>query len=316
LIKNYIFASDFYFFKNSLIMKFLLKKCLALATIAISTLPIWSQGRKQLIDNDWKFHKGELTAEASENSYDDSEWRIVNLPHDWSIEGAPSADEPSGNDGGYRPTGKGWYRKTIDIAKTDAVKTGESENKRWFLYFEGVYMDAEVFINGKSLGTHHYGYSSFIHDITNQIKTGQNTIAVSVDNSKQKNCRWYTGSGIYRHVWLICTDEVYFKHWGTFITTPSIKADMAEINISTDISNASKQDRHIEILTKLIDKNGNEVGKGKKSLSIKPGETTNIAQSVNIHNPQMWSPETPSLYKAELTIMENGKNKDRITETF
>lgn len=275
-----------------------------------------AQTRNILFDADWKFHKGELTEQAGEADFDDSAWRIVNLPHDWSIEGAPAEDEPSGNDGGYRPTGKGWYRKTFEFAKTDELRKVQKANKRFSLYFEGVYMNAEVYVNGQSLGTHHYGYSSFLHDVTDLLTEGTNTIAVSVDNSLQKNCRWYTGSGIYRHVWLICTDELHFKHWSTFITTPQVSQQEATISVATEVTNDSKSPKDVTVEATLIDSKGNHVGKGSKAISIKAGETMNVEQLISISNPQLWSPDTPATYKAELTINENGTVKDRIVETF
>lgn len=275
-----------------------------------------AQTRKILFDADWKFHKGELTEQAGKADFDDSAWRIVNLPHDWSIEGAPAEDEPSGNDGGYRPTGKGWYRKTFEFTKTDELRKGQKANKRFSLYFEGVYMNAEAYVNGQSLGTHHYGYSSFLHDVTDLLTEGTNTIAVSIDNSLQKNCRWYTGSGIYRHVWLICTDELHFKHWSTFITTPQVSQQEATISVATEVTNDSKSPKDVTVEATLIDSKGNHVGKGSKAISIKAGETMNVKQLISISNPQLWSPDTPATYKAELTINENGTVKDRIVETF
>lgn len=297
-------------------MNNLIKKSILL-TIFIAVIgQAQAQTRKILFDADWKFHKGELTEQAGKADFDDSAWRIVNLPHDWSIEGAPAEDEPSGNDGGYRPTGKGWYRKTFEFAKTDELRKVQKANKRFSLYFEGVYMNAEVYVNGQSLGTHHYGYSSFLHDVTDLLKEGTNTIAVSIDNSLQKNCRWYTGSGIYRHVWLICTDELHFKHWGTFITTPQVSQQEAAISVATEVTNDSKSPKDVTVEATLIDSKGNHAGKGSKAISIKAGETMNVEQLISISNPQLWSPDTPATYKAELTINENGTVKDRIVETF
>ena len=140
--------------------------------------------RKQLFDADWQF------------SGDSTKWRTVNLPHDWSIECEFDKDAPAGHDGAYLPTGKGWYKKEF------RVESSELRDKKLRLYFEGVYMNAEVYVNGQRAGGHPYGYSSFFVDITPYAKIGQNEVEVRVDNSQQKNCRWYSGSGIYRHVWL------------------------------------------------------------------------------------------------------------------
>ena len=175
-----------------------------LAALALSLTSVVAQQRRALIDADWEFAQEGQSVVS------------VNLPHDWSIQGVPTVDEPAGNDGGYYPTGKGEYRKVLHL------KT-KGDDRRYSLYFEGVYMNAEVIVNGTSTGTQHYGYSSFLRDVTELLREGDNEVVVRVDNSQQKNCRWYTGSGIYRHVWLIETADVHFKHWGTFVTTPVVE---------------------------------------------------------------------------------------------
>ena len=285
-----------------------MKRLLSLILI-LMVLGVNAQERKTLFDFDWKFLQGEGSEECGKADFDDSKWRTVDLPHDWSIEGVPSADEPSGNDGGYYPTGKGWYRKVLTLDKKDL-------QKRLNLYFEGVYMDAEVFVNGKSLGTHHYGYSSFIHDITPYVQAGKNVIAVSVDNSKQKNCRWYSGSGIYRHVWLIATDDVHFKHWGTFITTPQVNGEKAAVSVAAEITNDGETDKDVLVGVVIFDNKGDEKGKAEKTVSIKKGETVTVGQMVDVAGPQLWSPDSPSLYTAKLTVKENDKVVDQIEESF
>ena len=158
--------------------------------------------RKQLFDYDWKFFLGDAS-EAKTNDFNDSGWRKLDLPHDWSIEGKVNPKNPTKGAGGYFPAGIGWYRKNFQVP--DSWKA-----KKTAVYFEGVYMNSEVFINGKSLGVHPYGYTSFSYDLTPYLNFGkENVIAVRVDNSQQMNSRWYSGSGIYRHVWMIATDSVY-----------------------------------------------------------------------------------------------------------
>ncbi len=286
-----------------------MRNILVLLLLAVGMASANAQERKTLIDFDWKFLLGEGTTQCSEETFDDSKWRNVDLPHDWSIESEPKADAPSGNDGGYYATGKGWYRKTLNINK-------ETIGKQLSLYFEGVYMDAEVFVNGKSLGVHHYGYSSFSHDITKLVKEGKNTIAVSVDNSKQKNARWYTGSGIYRHVWLIATDKLHFKQWGTFITTPQVAKDKAAVNVSSEITNDGEQNASVVMNVVVTDMKGNIVAEGKQNATVEAGKTVTVNKELGINNPQLWSPDSPSLYQAKLSIEVDGKEKDCITETF
>jgi beta-galactosidase len=170
---------------------------------------------KQLFDYNWKFCLGD-TPTANTYDFDDKSWRNLDLPHDWSIEGNLDVKNPTGNDGGYFPAGIGWYRKSFN---------GPSawKGKCVSVYFEGIYMNSEVFINGKSLGVHPYGYTSFSYNLTPNLKLNEeNVLSVRVDNSQQKNCRWYSGSGIYRHVWMIVTDPLHIANWGVAISTPDV----------------------------------------------------------------------------------------------
>lgn len=304
-----IFVAVTQMFKIKDMKRFHCFSLMLICAVLLSVAEGMAGERKTLMDAGWRFFKGEGESAFSEPSYDDSQWRVVDLPHDWSIEGVPSADEPSGNDGGYRPTGKGWYRKTFEISSEDLTKLHS-------LYFEGVYMDAEVFVNGHSLGIHHYGYSSFIHDITTWLHAGRNVIAVSVDNSKQKNCRWYSGSGIYRHVWMISTEDVHFKHWGTFITTPEADETSAVVKVSAEIVNDSGDDRKVEAEVIMYDPQGREVGRKSGVLALPEGDASAWVESVEVGDPSLWSPDTPSVYTAKLNIYENGTLKDSIEETF
>ncbi|MCM1108520.1 MAG: DUF4982 domain-containing protein [Clostridium sp.] len=265
--------------------------------------------RKTLFNNDWKFHLGD-EAQASQPDYDDRMWRTLDLPHDWSIEGSVNRENPAGNDGGYFPTGIGWYRKTfrIDNNQTDRLTS---------VYFEGVYMNAEVFINGKSLGIYPYGYSTFSHDLTPYLHEGDNVMAVKVDNSAQKNCRWYTGSGIYRNVWLITTEAVHFTQWGTVITTQSTKENNALVTVSTTIANESKRDITVNLSTLLGSKNNTSTTTDKTAVKLKAGETRNINRQITLVKPNLWSPENPALYEARLALCtDDGQHLDNITETF
>ena len=215
--------------------------------ISCSTWAKPSISRKQLFDAGWQFALNDTT-----------QWRNVDLPHDWSIEGDFDKDAPAGNDGGYLPTGKGWYRKSFTLGK-------EYQDKALRLYFEGVYMNAEVFINGKRAGGHPYGYSSFFVDITPYIAAGNNMVEVRVDNSKQKNCRWYSGSGIYRHVWLMTTGKRYIDEWSISVSTP----DIHTVRIDGEVV---KED----------------------------GSRMPISKTINEPNPHLWSPNDPYLYETTL----------------
>ena len=179
---------------------------------------------------------------------------MVNLPNDWSIECDFDKDAPSGHDGAYLPTGKGWYRKTFTLGKN-------LQDKIMRLYFEGVYMNAEVYVNGHRAGGHPYGYSSFFVNVTPYVKMGQNEVEVRVDNSQQKNCRWYSGSGIYRHVWLLTTGKRYIDEWSVSVATPDI--------------------HHVKINAEVVMEDG----------SRKP-----ISKNIDVEQPRLWSPENPYLY--------------------
>ncbi|WP_258104237.1 sugar-binding domain-containing protein [Marinoscillum sp. MHG1-6] len=266
--------------------------------------------RKQTLDYDWKFRLGDVS-EAKDADFDDSDWRELNLPHDWSIEGKIAADNSMGNDGGYFPAGIGWYRKTF-------VVPNESEGDLISIYFEGVYMNSEVFINGLSLGIHPYGYTSFSYDLTPYINYGgENVIAVRVDNSEQKNSRWYSGSGIYRHVWLQVTDPVHLAQWGVTITTPEVSPDRASVAISSLIKNETKKQGKLTVETILYGDSGIQVGTGKSTIKIAANTEIEVAQSITIEDPKLWSPEAPNLYTARVHILnKKGDLIDESIETF
>ncbi len=265
--------------------------------------------RKQLFDNGWRFALGDSTA-ASAAAYDDSAWRLLDLPHDWSIEGTIAADAPMGNDGGYFPAGIGWYRKTFQVP-------ADYRDRKIGIYFEGVYMNAEVFINGTSLGVWPYGYSSFFYDLTPHIRVGEaNVVAVRVDNSQQKNCRWYSGSGIYRHVWLTVTDKVHIDHWGMFVTTPEVSKEKATVKVQTALKNETAADRRITLTTTLFDTKKQSVGESETTVDLPANSSKEVSLSIPVLQPALWSPDTPYLYEARCTVAESGEVKDCMTENF
>ena len=177
---------------------------------------------------DWAFRLGDDTA-AARLDYNDADWRKLNLPHDWAVEGEFSRDNPSGTGGGALPGGIGWYRKTFIADKVD-------EGKRYRIDFDGVYMNSTVYINGHELGTRPYGYISFSYDLTPYIKWGEkNVIAVRVDNAEQPNSRWYSGCGIYRNVWLTKLNPVHVAQWGTYVTAEEVSKNSARLKIRTSL---------------------------------------------------------------------------------
>jgi beta-galactosidase len=222
---------------------------------------------------------------------------VLDLPHDWSIEGKFSKDHPATPGGGALPGGLGWYRKTFAMPESEKAKLA-------FIEFDGVYRNSEVWLNGHYLGKRPYGYISFRYELTPFLKFGneKNVLAVKVDNSQQPNSRWYSGSGIYRNVWLVTTEKVCVDHWGTFVTTPEVSEQSAKISIQTSVRNASQQDQPITVKTAVFDKDGKQVA-AVKSESVAPKDSASeIIQNLTVKNPTLWSLENPRLYKAVTTI--------------
>lgn len=262
-------------------------------------------------NKDWKFFLGDDSA-AREIKYDDSKWRVLNLPHDWSIEGNFSEKHPTTFNQGALPAGIGWYRKTFSIPVS-------SKNKRVFINFDGVYQNSEVWINGHYLGKRPNGYISFQHELTPYLKFGteKNVIAVKVDNSEQPNSRWYTGSGIYRNVWLETTTKIAVDHWGSFLTTPKVSKDEALVHIQTRVTNSSGKEQWTQIGYEIHDASGKLIVKDNftgKYLIRKKGAEHSVA--ITINHPQLWSVERPYMYKAVIKLISNGKVIDRYETSF
>jgi beta-galactosidase len=257
------------------------------------------------IDFGWKFYKDiEANNEpqgAELAAFDDSAWRDIDLPHDWSIEGPFSADYPAGSAGGALPGGIGWYRKHIEIPKN-------YEGKKVFIDFDGVYMNSTVWVNGNLAGNWPYGYTSFQYDITNYVNCGkENVISVKVDNSLQPNSRWYSGSGIYRHVWITVVDNLHVEHWGTYVTTPEVSAQNAKINIKTEVLNEYGISKNCVLSSQVLDANGTVVGTFESIQEIAAGKKYEFSQNVIIDSPNLWDIENPYLYKV-YTVVKNGEN--------
>lgn len=269
-----------------------------------------SAERKQLFDYDWKFFLGDTT-EAKFKDFDDRNWRSLNLPHDWSIEGQIHPENPTGNGGGYFPAGIGWYRKTFEVPE-------QWKNKKISIYFEGVYMNSEVFINGKSLGVYPYGYSSFGYDLSPYLDFGQeNVIAVRVDNSQHFNSRWYSGSGIYRHVWMRVTDPVYIADWGVAITTPEVSPKKATVQIKTLLKNETNLPQSLVIKTLIVKgSNSKSVADSQSKIELPANGEKEVTQIIKVSNPQLWTPETPHLYAASIQVLKGNKVIDNTNTTF
>ena len=260
-------------------------------------------------DSGWKFLLGD-PAGAEANAFADTAWRTVNLPHDWSIEGRPEKSNPTGSGGGFFPAGVGWYRRSFS-APTDWP------GKRVSVEFDGVYRNSTAYLNGHKLGTHPYGYTGFTYDLTANLNfNGPNLLAVRVDNSEQPNSRWYSGSGIYRHVRLVVTDPTHVAHWGVFVTTPNASESAATVSIQTRLANDSADSSAVTVKTTLYDRAGHEAGTKESTLMVAPGQEAETAQSITVANPALWSPVSPTLYRAVSEINKDGKVVDRVTTPF
>jgi beta-galactosidase len=273
-------------------------------------LVLLAQRQTVSFDHAWRFHLGDV-AGAQQPAFDDAGWRTLDVPHDWSIEGEFSEQNPAGVAGGALPGGVGWYRKVFSIPAAD-------RGKLVFVEFDGVYRNSEVWINGQSLGKRPYGYSSFRYELTPHLRDGsdRNVIAVRVDNSQQPNSRWYSGSGIYRHVRLVTTDPVHVDHWGTYVTTPAVTGESARVTIRTSIRNSRHVEQPIVLRTVVYDSTGKEIA-AVSTAGRAPGDTvTEIAQDLTIARPGLWSLERPYLYRAVSRVMCGSRACDSYTTPF
>ncbi len=250
----------------------------------------------------WKFLLGDDSL-AFQTDYDVSEWRELNLPHDWSIEGEFSDEHPAGNAGGALPGGFGWYRKSFTLPATDSAKFIAIE-------FDGIYQNSEVWINGHHLGKRPYGYSAFQYELTPYLHFGNevNVLAVKADNSLQPNSRWYTGSGIYRNVHLVKTNKTHISHWGVFITTPEVSEREALVQLEINIE--SETDVPVLVKTEIFNQKGNVVA------TVSSEGKVMIQQNFELTQPELWSVETPNLYTAKSWVFENGILVDNFETTF
>ena len=273
--------------------------------------------RTESFDADWRFLKDSLSG-AEAPDFNDSSWRVLDVPHDWSIEDLPgqngediigpfdksSVDKMSS---GYLVGGTAWYRKSFTINEEDKDKTA-------YLQFDGVYMNADVWMNGKHLGFHPYGYTPFFFDITSFLNpAGQsNVVAVRVKN-EGLNSRWYSGSGINRHVWLTIVNPVHIDvSGGIYITTPVVNLNSADVKVVTTLVNSGDRDEDIVLSTELLDPSGKVAATVTSNSHITSGQTTEITQDFTVKNPSLWSIDYPDLYKAKVSVLAG----DNVIDTY
>ena len=299
--------------------------CLAICLCSFQAGPVNAQSRaprKAAVDKDqqagrlhesfddgWKFFKGDREG-AEAVAFDDSGWRKLDLPHDWSIEGPYDEKAPTGQSGGFLPCGIGWYRKTFRPGP-------ECNGKRVCIEFDGVYMNSDVWINGRHLGRRPYGYIGFQYDLTPYLRADKdNVLAVRVDNSLQPSSRWYTGSGIYRHVWLTVTDPLHVGYNGTYVHTPEVTADRAKVSMQTRIDNDSNTSKRVTLVNTVFDNDGTRVASREAELRMAGKEHFHVPQSFEIISPRLWSTRRPTLYTMRTELRTLGRTVDTYETPF
>jgi beta-galactosidase len=271
-------------------------------------------------DDDWRFIK-ENPDGAEDPAFNDSGWRIFDLPHDWSIEDLPeqipdsivgpfSKASISKKGTGYTVGGTAWYRKHFTLNKKDKYKIA-------YLLFDGVYMNSDIWVNGKHVGNHPYGYTSFYYNITPYLNpAGQlNVVAVQVRNEGE-NARWYSGSGIYRHTWITLVNPTHIGMWGISVKTPLVTEKSADINITTTLVNSGKKVAPVTVQVQIIDPSGQVVEMAESNTTISPGTKISLDQNISVSDPVLWSVDNPKLYNARVTVLIKNTEKDNLNTAF
>lgn len=283
---------------------------IVLIALLVWTNTVFSQtNREQDFNFDWKFQLQQDTLTPKNIPLNDTDWRDVRLPHDWSVEF--SFDETKEGCTGYLDGGVGIYQKHFSTPKN-------LSEKNIFVLFDGVYNNATFWLNGKKLGENPYGYSPTYFDLTDFLKTdgSNNILTVHVDHSRYADSRWYTGSGIYRNVKLITVDKLHIPIWGTFVTTPQVSDKNATVTIETTIVNNRTKSSKFTISTEIFNSEGKSITIQEKALKLSKGKQLIASQSLNVSNPNLWDTENPTMYKAVTTITEKGKVIDSYNTPF
>lgn len=294
-----------------------------LVLFCVAVLQAQTAREEFLLEKNWKFSKGDYP-DAIQNNFNDKSWQSVTVPHDWAIygpfdrkhdlqevavtqNGETKATIKTGRTGGLPYVGIGWYRNTFNV---DHFKKGE---KRVSLLFDGAMSEARVYVNGKEACFWPLGYNSFHCDVTDLLNADgkDNILAVRLENKPQSS-RWYPGAGLYRNVHVVVTDEVHVPVWGTYITTPFVSEEYASVKLKTEIENSDNNE--VRILTEILDADNKVVATKDNTLKINHGKP--FEQNFIVNNPNLWSPETPYLYKAVSTVYVKDKKVDQYTTRF
>jgi len=295
-----------------------MKKCsAALFVLAMALAKVASAADARVVtplDAEWRFLRGPAVG-AEERGFDDSTWRAVNVPHDWSIEGPYDEKAPSGSGGGYLPSGVSWYRKSLTLPERD-------RGRRVSIEFDGVMADARVWINGRYLGHRPNGYVSFRYDLTDQLRfgegnAGKNVVAVRTDTTLQPASRWYTGQGIYRHVRLVSTDPVHVAPSSLYVTTPEASAEHAVVRVKVDVANDSRTSRQVVLRTSVLDPDGREVATHEADpLTVEASARLAVSDDLGVTAPKRWDLATPHLYRVVVRVLSDGVVVDDDSTSF
>jgi len=260
-------------------------------------------GKAVLFNENWRFNLSDVK-EGAQPGLDDSKWRQLSLPHDWTVEGVYSPDKASAT--GYLPGGIAWYRKNFTVPVTE-------KEKKVYIYFEGIYNHSEVFINGNSVGKRPNGYISFMYDLTPFLKFGaENLLSVRVDHTLDADSRWYSGSGIYRDAYLVYASPVHLDLWGVYFKATGINNKNADVSVETTVNNSLPEGANVQISHEIIDPaSGKVVTSVSKNLKVVANNKATSTQSLVIPAPKRWSLEHPNLYTLKTIIRQNGKIIDQ-----
>jgi beta-galactosidase len=262
------------------------------------------KGRPALFNSNWRFHKGDIGTGIN-GIATETQWKIVDLPHDWSIEGPFSNEWASAT--GYLPGGIGWYKKSF-------TANSGWRGKQVYIYFDGVYKSSELWINGHHLGKRPNGFISFKYELSHYLNlNGKNTIAVKVDHSEFADSRWYTGSGIYRNVYLIVKDQVHIDPWDVAFCTPKVSPKQATVKVKVNITNNTAGDANVTVRVNLFNDKAKAVASVQKQLRTKAGQQE-VEFEQKITTPQLWDTENPHLYRLSVSLSRNGKPVDEVTQ--
>jgi len=277
--------------------------------------------RDRLFNTDWKFLR-DSAKNAEQQGYDDSKWMIVDLPHDFSMMNLPgeedpgkrvgpfSKNSPGGISSGRVMGGTGWYRKQLTINKADA-------NRTFVLKFDGIYMESEVWVNGKLAGAHKNGYTPFWFDITAMLNpVGESNVIAVKANNIGKNTRWYSGSGIYRNVHLVVTNPIHVGVWGVVVQTPDVKKNAAKVDVAITVQNDGNKTNEAVVKIRFVNPADKVVNETEITQKIEAGKNAIINQQVALSNPALWSLETPNIYQAEVTVWVDNKITDQYKQPF